>query len=91
MSARFISKMNSACQTNSQNLEDEMFLNVVFKQALHPQQTPYIFMSLPLRTKTNLMSSLCKHFAVLPKSFCVSALNNNYEPPFPETDVLNWL
>lgn len=70
-----------------------MFLNVVFKQALHPQQIPYIFMSLPLCTKTNLQSLVCKHFEALPKSFCmcVSVLNNNYEPPFPETDVLNWL
>lgn len=31
----------------------------------------HIFMSLPLRTKTNLMPWLCKHFAALRKSSCM--------------------
>lgn len=95
MSARFISKMNSACQTNSQNWEDEMFLKVsemLTRLFIHNRLRMYIFTILPLRTKTNLMALLCKHFSALPKSFCtcVSVLNYNYEPPFLGTDVLNW-
>ncbi len=86
--------MNSACQTNSQNWEGEMFLKVVFKQALHPQQTPYAYIHEFASTYKNKSNAFnCANTAVLVKSscLCVSVWNNNYEPSFPKTDALNWL
>ncbi len=86
--------MNSACQTNSQNWEGEMFLKVVFKQALHPQQTPYAYIHEFASTYKNKSNAFnCANTAVLVKSscLCMSVWNNNYEPSFPKTDALNWL
>ncbi len=69
-----------------------MFLNVMFKQALHPQQIPYAYIHVFASTYKNKSNAFTVQTLCSASSFlCVSLWNNNYEPPFPKTDALNWL